>query len=165
MENPQRFFFCLHNVQSRTVVVEFVKIASYLGAKNIIVTRASSSAAQSGVPEAYKIAYQKNVNLFYLKDLTDAIELIMPKQIFFLVSSRYSQTKLDLSKVLKAHIKESAKYENDSILFFIGGLSPGFSKIEMSRGESVYLLSIEDDIGPLATLSILLYELMNLKLD
>jgi len=144
----------LHNVSSSQKVVETAKLIYGLGYKNFIVTKATGSAAQIGVPDAQKIALKKRTNFFYLGDIDDVIELFKPDLVLTVVSGKYTDT------LLEDIINEIRNKEK--ILLIFGGMDPGLSKIEMEKGKPVSPSHIEENIGAIGLIAITLYTLLTI---
>ena len=142
----------LHNVTSSQKVNEAAKLVYGLQFKNFVVTKAGGSAAQIGVPEAQKLALKMGRNFFYLSDLDDVIELFKPEKVLTIVPKKYTNTSLEnvLDKMKK----------NSTIVVVFGGLEPGLSKVDMSKGIATYPPGIEENIGTIGLMAITLYILI-----
>ncbi len=144
----------LHNVSSSQKVVEVAKLVYGLGYKNFIVTKATGSAAQIGIPDAQKIALKRGTNFFYLGDIDDVIELFKPDLVLTIVPKKY--TSISLEDVIN-DIKNREK-----ILLIFGGLDPGLSKIEIEKGTPVSPPQIEENIGTIGLIAITLHTLLTI---
>ncbi|GAB6947042.1 RecB-family nuclease [Vulcanisaeta sp. JCM 16161] len=74
----------IHNPASVQKLLDAVKVSLGFGIKTIIVTKAVGTAAQQGVPEAFRLVLRSGATLIVLPDIKDAIELLHPDSILFL---------------------------------------------------------------------------------
>jgi len=149
----EQLFVVLHNVHSTQRIKDMAKLVTGFGLKSLIVSKAEGAAAISGIPEAQKIMYKEKRSLLCFPDLPDVIELLKPEEICVFVPRRFAKETYNPSKIA-AQLKEGRK-----ILFVFGGSEPGLSKREMDLGRTMSL-DVVDDIGPVGTAAIVLYELM-----
>ncbi len=147
-------FIVLHNVHGVQRIVDMVKVVKAF--KNIIstliITKAIGAAAQSGVPEGFKIAFKENLKMIYLQDLNDIKELINPEMIY-LVTPRFTE---EASKIVDL-IKDIKNGKRVAIVFC--GLDSGFTKSELKLGKPLCIENLQDYIGPVAEAAIILYEI------
>ncbi len=146
----ERIVPVLHNVFSPQKVVESARLVYGLGFKLFVVTKASGSAAQTGVPEAQKLALKLNRAFIYLSDLDDAIELLGPSTVFTVVPPPYASEELTKDHVLDAVAK-------GRVLIVFGGSDPGLSRRELEKGLAVYPPGITGDVGSVGLLAVTLY--------
>jgi len=67
----------VHNIYSNVRLNEFIDVTlAFPEVDVIVVSKASSVAAQSGVPEAEKKAFLRNRRFLYLPDLNDSVEIL-----------------------------------------------------------------------------------------
>lgn len=137
----------LHNVMSAYRIIESAKIVYGLGFRIFVVSKASGSAAQSGLPEAQRIAIRFNRNLVFLKDIDDVIEIFRPIRMLMVLPGKYGGVPLS---DLEGDLKKGA------ILVF-GGSEPGLSKREIEKGTLVYPDYVTEDLSPTGLLAITLY--------
>ena len=149
MEFKKNVLPLLHNVYSPQKVLEAARLVYGLGYKNFVVTKASGAAAQSGVPEAQKIALRKGANLFYLADLDDAIELFRPSRVYLFVPEGYADEEFEPRTA-----REQA--ESSVVMLVFGGAEPGLSKRELEKGTPVYIPGLWEH-STVGTLAIALY--------
>lgn len=142
----------LHNVYSQQRVVEAARVVYGLGFRTFIVTKASSSAAQTGVPEAQKMALKTGRTFIYLPDLPDAIEVLKPDKVLLFLPKKYAQ--LPLSEVVKN--------VSGRLLAVFGGSDPGLSKRELELGIAAYPDGVEEDVGSIGMVAITLFLLRSL---
>jgi len=142
----------LHNVMSAQRVLEAAKLVYGLGFKSFVVSKALGAAAQSGVPEAQKLAIRLKRNIFFLVDIDDVIEVFNPDRVLTVTPAKYGGE--PLSKVV-----------NDlsgKVVVVFGGLEPGLSMREIEKGMHVFPDKVVDDIGSIGLLAITLYMLKEL---
>ena len=137
----------MHNVYSQQRVVEAARVVYGLGFRVFVVTKASGSAAQAGVPEAQKLALKLGKTFAYLPDLPDVIEVFKPTQVLLFVPKKYAQMPLS----------EASKGLAGRIIAVFGGSDPGLSKKELEIGLAVYPDGVEEDIGSTGMVAISLY--------
>ncbi|ADG13836.1 RecB-family nuclease [Methanocaldococcus infernus] len=138
-------FVCLHNTYSAKQVEEFGRIAYGFDVNTVVITKATASAAQTGVPTLQKMAYKLKKNILFFEDLDDAIEVLRPEKVIMIGNKNICEKKLDFKEV----------GENDLIVF--SGVSTGFTQIELEKGLGRYI--VENEIGALGNLAIFLYEI------
>jgi len=144
----------LHNVLSIQRVVEMAKVVYGLGFSTFIVSKASGAAAQSGVPEAQKLALKRSKNFICLSDLSEVLELFSPSEVYIFVPKDYSQEEFSPLEVV-----EKIRGGHRVALVF-GGLEPGLSRKEIELGRAVTLPHVSSDVGPVGTAAIALYEII-----
>jgi len=140
----------LHNVSSVQRVVDMARLVYALGFDLLVVTKAYGGAAQSGVPEAMRIALKEGKSLVVLPDLGDAIELMKPERVVA-VTPRSPD----------ALISSPGDFERllggKTMIVFSGG-EPDFTASELSNATSrVYVDGVKGKLGPVAEASIILY--------
>jgi len=156
--NPLRnILVTLHNVHSVQKVIEMAKICFGLGFNTLIISKAIGTAAQSGIPEAQRIALKMGKRLIIVPDLQDAIELFKPNKTYLFAPYPYGKEKFNPNEII-----EKAK-KNSLIMLVYGGLEPGLSSRELSLGKSVYLEQ-SIDISSTGLAAITLY-LLRKKLE
>ncbi len=144
----------LHNVHSVNRVVEFAKVVYGVGVEVCVISKAIGSAAQSGVPEAHKMAFRKGKAFLFVADVEDAIELMRPDVIYVVVPPDLTGEVFDASEAAKAVV------EGKKVMLIYGGLEPGLTKREMGLGKPVTIDAIEADVGPVAYAAITLHSLV-----
>ena len=140
----------LHNVQSVQRVIETAKICYGLGYNTLVISKAIGTAAQTGVPEANKIAMRLGKRLLCVPDIQDAIDLLKPDKVFLYAPKPYAKNVFNPKKI----IDEIG--QGNLVLMVFGGLEPGLSSRELSLGESFHL-DLPGNIGSIGALSIVLY--------
>jgi len=139
----------LHNVSSVQRVVDTARLAYGLGYGTLVVTKAYGGAAQSGVPEATRLALKENKNLIVLPDLADAVSLLKPDTIL-LVTRDYEPEPIDPA---------SPPSLRGRVLVAFSGGDPGFTPSEASMGKPVYPAGVPGRIGAVAEAALILYAL------
>ncbi|MCE7748144.1 MAG: hypothetical protein GPJ51_07085 [Candidatus Heimdallarchaeota archaeon] len=140
----------LHNFSSINHCREFVKIALNLGARDIILSKATGTAATTGVPIAQKLAHAQGANLLYLQSIEDSIELVNPDEIFLFIKKPFSKEIFDVQKITKSYS------EGKNILLIFGGSEPGLTKQELEKGTAVYFDKL-NELGCLGEVTLALY--------
>ncbi len=149
----QNIFLTLHNAHSRSIIVQFVQTASGFGFKNLVLSKATGSAATSGIPEAFRIAFPREANLLITSNISEAIDLIRPQNVYLIVSKKYAPEPLNLDEV-KHQLSNGSK-----VMFVFGGSSPGLSRKDMDLGKARHVTLASEEIAPTAHLGILLDKL------
>ncbi len=142
----------LHNFSSVNYCREFVKIALGLGARDIVLSKASGTAATSGVPVAQKLVHSKKANLLYLQDIDDSIELCQPDEVYLFIKQPFSKEIFNPEKIAASYNK------GKNILLIFGGSEPGLTKQELDKGISVYF-DKGNELGCLGEITLALYQL------
>ncbi len=151
-EESKNVFVVLHNVHSVSRLVETAQVVYGLGFYNFVVTRAEGSAAQSGVPDANRLAIKMKRNFAVLPDLRDAMKMFEIDKPLMIVSPVLTKERINLDDV-----KNRANSGEKMIIALSGGTS-SFSRKEMDLGECVSL-DAKVDIGPAGTAAIILHAL------
>jgi len=148
--NYDNVFVVLHNVHAVSKVIETAQVVYGLGFKNFVVTRAAGSAAQTGVPDANRLALKMKRNFIILPDLVDVKELLDIEQPLLVPSPVLTKERLDLDNVSN-DIKSGER-----IVIVVSGSNSSFSRKEMDMGICCSLHA-DFDIGPAGTVAIILY--------
>ena len=144
----------LHNFSSVNNCREFVKIALGMGARDIVLSKATGTAATSGVPIAQKLAHSKNANLLFLQDIDDSIELCKPDEVYLFIKKPFSKEIFNPEGIATSY------KEGKNILLIFGGSDPGLTKKELDKGTSVYF-DKANELGCLGEITLALYLLRN----
>ncbi len=148
--NSGKIIVQLHNFSSINHCREFVRIALNLGARDIILSKATGTAATTGVPIAQKLAHSQNANLLYLQGIDDAIELVNPEEIYLFIKRPYSKEVFNEKEITKSYAV------GKNILLIFGGSEPGLTKQELEKGRAVYFDKL-NEIGCLGEITLSLY--------
>jgi len=140
----------LHGVYSPQKVLECARLAYGLGFKSIVISKAMGSAAQSGVPEAQKLALKLGRSLLYLADIDDVLDLLSPRAVYTVAPPPYAENVLDPGKIAR-------EAEESRVVIVFGGSDPGLSRRELEKGTPVHPPGIEGDVGTLGLMAITLY--------
>lgn len=147
--NERRFIIDLHAPASPYLVVEFIKVvSSFIHRESItpVITRPTGLAAQSGVPEAWRIAYKNNIPMIVLPDIKDVIEIYKPDEIVIFQKTEESKP-----------IEESLELLNKrSILVVIPSGEQALTKEEQILGKKIHSRTLTRDTNPLTILGIIL---------
>ncbi len=140
----------IHNVYSSVKLVEAVDVyLEYPEVDILVVSKAVSSAAQSGVPEAEKKAYLRGRKVLYVPDLKDAVEVLNLDKVYLIVPRRLSKTFFDPDVIRKEAV------ENRVGLVFTGG-DMSFTSAELSLGEPI-TLGFKELLPPSSLIAVSLY--------
>lgn len=140
----------LHYVLSHQRVIDFVATCSALGADTILFTKVGGTAAQTGIPEAFKYAIKRNVKLIILPDLQDIKNIYNNSQLYFFLPKEYATEEFNIDEFFN-----SIKNGIQPVLVF-GGLEPGFNKKELELGKSVHL-NLEGNVPSVSLAAIALF--------
>jgi SpoU rRNA methylase family enzyme len=143
VSNPTFPIVVYHNVLSPKGCTDFVKIASGMGFKTLIITHAQGSAAQRGLPAAQKLALKNNVNFMSLLDIDDVKELFQPELVLVIAPVPYGEKNLT-EEFLKT-------IEDKRYVVVFGGNDPGLSRKDLEKGDEI----IQIPVGDLGSIGIL----------
>jgi len=149
-EKLEKIVPVLHNVYSPQKVLEAARTTYGLGYKLFVVTKASGSAAQAGVPEAQKMALRLGKGFLYLASIDDVLEIFRPELVLTVAPPPYAEKPLNVEDVTLSSAK-------DYVVVVFGGSEPGLSRRELEKGVSVYPPGLPGDIGSIGLLAITLY--------
>ncbi len=149
----KKVYVVLHNVHSVSKVIETAQVVYGLGFENYVISKAEGSAAQSGVPEANKLALKMKRRFMVLPGLSDVIEVLGVEKPMMLVSPVLTKNRLALNEASKRMESE------DKIVFVVSGSNSSFSRKEMDMGECTSI-EAKVDIGPAGTIAVVLYSLI-----
>ncbi len=148
----KRVFVALHNVQSVNRLVDTAQVVYGLGFHSLIISKAEGSAAQTGVPDANKMALKMNRNFMVLSDLPDVMEVLEIKEPLLIVSPMLAKERIDLDDLVERLLR------GERLLIVFAGSSSSFSRREMDMGLCRSIGS-DFDIGPVGSAAIVLQEL------
>ncbi len=148
--STKNLFVVLHNTHAVSKVVETAQVVYGLGFSNYIVTKAEGSAAQTGVPEANRIAMKLNGSFMILPDLRDALELLDVESPVMIASPVLTKDRIDISS-LAERVKSGER-----LIIVLSGSTSSFSRKEMDLGHC-FSLEAQVDIGPAGTASVILH--------
>ncbi|MGC8570482.1 RecB-family nuclease [Caldivirga sp.] len=137
----------IDNVSSVARAVEFAKVVYGFGIKNLVLTHVYGSAAQQGVPEAFKIALRYSSSLIVLPTIKDAVDLFKPDNILII-------------RRIGPQVKPLAEFISISgrIMLAVDGSD---QDIRIEGNNINYITPITHDIGSLGQLTIALCFLMS----
>lgn len=138
----------IYSISSSHRLLEYARVIHGFGIKNIVITRATGSAAQLGIPELFKLALRHNLSVIVLNDLNEVKEYLKIDKLYFLSNRCRSGIELLLNDV-KLNFK---------IGLVVHGLDLSFTPKELELGEE--LCVINRDLSSIALLVITLYELL-----
>lgn len=152
----KNLYVVLHNVHSTSKTIETAQVVYGLGFQNYVVSKAEGSAAQSGVPDANRLAVKMKRNFMVLPDLPDVIETLQIDHPILVASPKLTKDHLESSEV-SALLKSGKR-----VALILSGSTSSFSRKEMDRG-ICKSLHAEVDIGPAGTIAVILYSLAKLE--
>ena len=146
------FAIIIHNIYSNVKLSEVLEVVlAFPEVDILVISKASSAAAQSGVPEAEKKAYIKGRKVLYLPDLSDVQEVLNLDKLYLIVPDKLSSKKLDFKELTK-EIKKSR------IGIAISAGDTTFSSRELELGIPVNI-NLDEILPPAAYVGIILYNL------
>ncbi|MHA1771444.1 MAG: RecB-family nuclease [Candidatus Thorarchaeota archaeon] len=152
MTEFKNVFVVLHNVHAVSKVIDTAQVVYGLGFSHFIVSKSEGTAAQTGVPDANKLAFKLKGNFMVFPDLPDVIELLEITRPLLLVSPKLTKARIQLNEL------STRVSSGEPVMIVLSGSPSSFSRKEMDLGECVSLDS-RIDIGPAATASIILHSL------
>ncbi len=139
----------LHNVSSVQRVVDMARLVYGLGLDTLVITKAYGGAAQSGVPEAMRLALKSNAKLIVLPELKDALDLLSP-DTFIAVTRSYAEERIN---------PVNPPVTGSKVLIVFSGGDPEFTPQEIAGAKRVYIDGVEAKLGPIAEAALILYHL------
>ena len=155
-ESFKNIYVVLHNVHSASKTIETAQVVYGLGFPNFVVSKAEGSAAQSGVPDANRLAIRMNQNFMVLPDLKDVLEVLNIDNSLLVTSPKLVKEHVDLNQL------SERTQSGEKIAIVVSGSNSSFSRKEMDLGECVSL-DAQVDIGPSGSAAIILYSLLSQK--
>ena len=155
-ESFKNVYVVLHNVHSASKTIETAQVVYGLGFPNFVVSKAEGSSAQSGVPDANRLAIRMEQNFMVMPDLKDVLEVLNFDYALLLTSPKLVKELVDLNQ-LSQRTKSGEK-----IAIILSGSNSSFSRKEMDLGECKSL-EAKVDIGPSGSAAIILYSLLSEK--
>lgn len=147
------FSVCVHNIYSSVKLSDlFTVITGIPGVDLFIISKASSSAAQQGVPEVEKRAFMKGMKVLYVPDLSDVNEVLNPDAHYLIVPSRLAEDRLDYDELRRSMER------GDKIVVSVSGSESTFSAKELGLGRPVHL-GVASVLPPTASVAIILSHL------
>lgn len=145
-------FVVLHNVHAVSKVMETAQVVYGLRFPNFVVSKAEGSAAQTGVPDANKLAIKMKRNFMVFPDLGDVIELLEIEKPLLITSPVLVKERLDQKSLAKS------VQSGERTVIVVSGSNSSFSRKEMDMGKCMSL-EAKVDIGPAGTIAVILYNL------
>ncbi len=144
------FVFIVHNIYSNVKLNEVIDVyLSFPIVDLLVISKASSAAAQTGVPEAEKRAYLRGRRILYLPDLTDVREVLKLDKLYLIVPYKIPSTPLDFER-----LAEEIKSIRIGIAIPAGDST--FTARELELGEPVNI-GVDEILPPAAYAGIILY--------
>ena len=155
-ESFKNIYVILHNVHSASKTIETAQVVYGLGFQNFVVSKAEGSSAQSGVPDANRLAIKMKQNFMVLPDLKDVLEVLNFDYVLLVTSPKLVKEYVDFDQLARRTQSE------EKIAIILSGSNSSFSRKEMDLGECK-CLEAEVDIGPSGSAAIILYSLIGQK--
>ena len=155
-ESLNNVYVVLHNVHSASKTIETAQVVYGLGFPNYVVSKAEGSAAQSGVPDANRLALKMKRNFMVLPDLRDVLEVLSISSPLLVTSPRLVKERIDLTQL------QEQTQSGERIAIILSGSNSSFSRKEMDLGDCKSLKA-DVDIGPAGSAAIILYALSTEK--
>ena len=132
----------IHNPASVQKLLDAVKVSLGFGVKTIVITKAVGTAAQQGIPEAFRLVLRSGATLIVLPDIKDAVELLHPDSIYFLGTRGNS---------MEGEVRGRA-------LMVIQASDQQFMQSELNLGQQVKVIG--RDVGSTALLTLALNKML-----
>ena len=133
------------------VVKQMARVVYGLGYNMLVLSKPTSAAAQSGIPEASRIAFKMGKSLLVVPDIKDAMELLQPSLALFFMEGRKGEPYSEEEVCLKVR-------EGGTVALFFSGAEPGFSSKEVEHGRPVRL-DLPGEVGCIGLAAIVLHGL------
>ncbi|UCH04732.1 MAG: hypothetical protein JSW05_00805 [Candidatus Thorarchaeota archaeon] len=145
-------YVVLHDVHAVSKVVETAQVVYGLGFPNFVVTKAEGSAAQTGVPEANRLAMKMKGSFMVLPDLRDALDVMNVERPLLITSPMLTKEHINI-KAIMSRVKSGER-----VVVALSGSNKSFSRKEMDMGEC-FSLDARVDIGPAGSAAVVLHGL------
>jgi len=155
-ESFKNVYIILHNVHSASKTIETAQVVYALGFPNYIISKAEGSAAQSGVPDANRLALKMKQNFMVLPDLKDILEVFNFSHVLLVTSPKLVKERVDINQ-LSQQVSAGEK-----IAIVLSGSNSSFSRKEMDLGDCKSL-EAKVDLGPAGSAAIILHALVTQK--
>ncbi|MFX0108604.1 MAG: RecB-family nuclease [Candidatus Hodarchaeota archaeon] len=156
-DETENVYVVLHDVHAVSKVLDTAQVVYGLGFKNFVVSKAEGSAAQTGVPEANRLALKMKGRFIVLPTLSDVVEVLGVDRPILITSPVLKKEKLDISNLGKRVTSE------ERVVIVFSGSSSSFSRKEMDMGEC-FSLDARVDIGPAGSAAVVLHGLNTTQL-
>ncbi len=143
-------YVVLHDVHAVSRVIETAQVVYGLGFSNFVVTKAEGSAAQTGVPEANRLAMKMEGSFMVLPDLHDVLDVLNVERPILIVSPVLAKNRLNIDDVV------SRVRSKERLVVAFSGSNKSFSKKEMDMGDC-FSLEAKVDIGSSGSAAVVLY--------
>ena len=113
-------------------------------------SKVGGAAAQSGIPEAYKLIFKEGKNLLILNDVSDVVELLHTDKVYFITCSKdYEATLNDLVNDI---------VNGKKVIAVFNGSDVEFSRQELKYGLKTIIPEYNKPISSISQATIVLYE-------
>lgn len=149
-DSMKNVYVVLHNVHAVSKVIETAQVVYGLGLPNYLVSKAEGSAAQTGVPEANRLAMKMKGSFAVLPDLRDVLEMLDVEKPIMIASPVLVKERVDVGEIAKRI------QDGERIVLVLSGSNSSFSRKEMDMGECLSL-EARVDIGPAGSAAVVLH--------
>ncbi|MHA2142041.1 MAG: RecB-family nuclease [Candidatus Thorarchaeota archaeon] len=149
-DTMKNVYVVLHNAHAVSKVIETAQVVYGLGLPNYLVSKAEGSAAQTGVPEANRLAMKMKGSFAVLPDLRDVLEMLDVEKPIMITSPVLVKERVDVGKIARRI------QGGERIMIVLSGSNSSFSRKEMDMGECMSL-EARVDIGPAGSAAIVLH--------
>lgn len=149
-------YVVLHDVHAVSKVVETAQVVYGLGFPNFVVTKAEGSAAQTGVPEANRLAMKMKGSFMVLPDLRDALDVLNVERPLLITSPMLTKEHIKIEAIM------SRVKSGERVVVAFSGSNKSFSRKEMDLGEC-FSLDARVDIGPAGSAAVVLHGLNTIQ--
>ncbi|UCH04527.1 MAG: hypothetical protein JSW05_13375 [Candidatus Thorarchaeota archaeon] len=143
-------YVVLHDVHAVSKVVETAQVVYGLGFPNFVVTRAEGSAAQTGVPEANRLAMKMKGSFMVLPDLRDVLDVLNVERPLLITSPVLTKDRINIDDVV------SRVKSKERLVITFSGSNKSFSRREMDMGDC-FSLEAKVDIGSSGSAAVVLH--------
>ena len=144
---------CVHNIYSSVKLSDvFNVVSNFPGVDLFIISKASSSAAQQGVPDVEKKAFIKGLRVLYVPDIRDVNEVLEPDAHYLVVPRRVAEAEFDVDGI------KSRLSKGEKIIISVSGSEATFTAKELENGTPVHI-GVDGIMPPAASIAIILSRL------
>ncbi|MFW9798817.1 MAG: RecB-family nuclease [Candidatus Thorarchaeota archaeon] len=143
-------YVVLHDVHAVSRVIETAQVVYGLGFSNFVVSKAEGSAAQTGVPEANRLAMKMKGSFMVLPDLRDVLEVLNAERPVLIISPVLTKERVDIDNLV-SRVKSGERF-----VIAFSGSNKSFSRKEMDMG-NCFSLEAKVDIGSSGSAAVVLH--------
>ncbi|MHA2378607.1 MAG: RecB-family nuclease [Candidatus Thorarchaeota archaeon] len=143
-------YVVLHDVHAVSKVIETAQVVYGLGFTNFIVSKAEGSAAQTGVPEANRLAMKMKGSFMVLPGLRDVLDVLNVERPLLITSPVLAKERVDIDNLVN-RVKSGER-----LVVTFSGSNKSFSRKEMDMGDC-FSLEAKVDIGSSGSAAVVLH--------